>query len=210
MRLPFLRAGFFGRRSRDVFLVVGGDALQAADRDRLGLLALVFLHAAAAARGLARTVAGAPEDAGEDVRFPVDHVRIAVAALRDQADVFGNRRVGGTRPLAIDHLVEVVGMTDIGRLQKAPPPLLWGQSSCFAGQEIAPNPLILQRKHGELRKPGGLVHELVLHRVAHQLRVALHLHLAQDAVAVGADGIGAQGRARGRSRGRSCPRRSAT
>ena len=63
----------------DVVLVVGGDALQAADRDRLGLLALVLLDAAAPAGGLAGPVAGAPEDAGEDVRLPVDHVGVAVA-----------------------------------------------------------------------------------------------------------------------------------
>ena len=103
----------------DVFLVVGGDAFQPADRHRLGLRLLVaaLLHAAAAARGLAGAVAGAAEDAREDVGLPVDEVGVAVAACRDQADVLGDRRVGRTRPLAIDDLVEVIGLSDIRRLQ---------------------------------------------------------------------------------------------
>ena len=48
-----------GSAVADVVLVVGGDALQAADRDRL------LLDAAAPAGRLARPVAGAPEDARE-------------------------------------------------------------------------------------------------------------------------------------------------
>ena len=78
-----------------------------------GLALVLFLDAAAAARGLAGTVAGAPEDAGEHVRLPVDHVGVAVAACGDQADVFGNRGMGRTRPLAIDDFVEVVGVLRI-------------------------------------------------------------------------------------------------
>ena len=101
----------------DVVLVVGGDALQAADRDRLGLLGLRFLDPAAPAGGLAGPVAGAPEDAREDVGFPVHHVGVGVATGGDQADVFGDGSVGGTGPLAVDYLVKVVGMTDIGSLQ---------------------------------------------------------------------------------------------
>ena len=81
---------------------VGGDALQAADRDR------VLLHTAAPAGRFARPVAGAPEDAGEDVRPPIDHVGVAVAAFRDQPDVFGYGRVRRTSPLAVDYLMEVV------------------------------------------------------------------------------------------------------
>ena len=90
-----------GSRVADVFLEVGGDALQAADRDRLGLAlpgVAALLDAAAAARGLAGTVAGAPENAGKDVRFPVDEVGVAVAARGDQADVFGNGRYGPGTP----------------------------------------------------------------------------------------------------------------
>ena len=111
MRLP-LRA--FGRPRQpvaDVALVVGRDALEPADRHRL------FLDAAAAAGRLAGPVAGAAEDAREDVGFPVDHERVGVAASGDQPDVFRHGGVGRARPLAIDHLMEVVGVTDVGRLQ---------------------------------------------------------------------------------------------
>ena len=93
----------------DVVLEVGGDALQAADRDRR------FLDAAAAAGRLARTIAGASENSRKHVRFPIDHVGVAVAAFGDQADVFGNGRVRGTGPLAVDHFVKVVGRRDISR-----------------------------------------------------------------------------------------------
>ena len=56
----------FGRRSRMSSLLIGGDALQPADRDRLGLRVRLFaLDASAAAGGLARTVAGAPENSRE-------------------------------------------------------------------------------------------------------------------------------------------------
>ena len=68
--------------------------------------------------GLARAVARAAEDAGKDVRLPVDHVGVAVAACGDQPDVFGNGGVGGARPLAIDDLVEIVGVLNVGRFQK--------------------------------------------------------------------------------------------
>ena len=76
-----------------------------------------FLHPPAPAGRLAGPVAGAPEDAGEDVGHPVDHVGVAVAALRDQADVFGDGGVRRTGPLAIDDLVEIAGAGGIGGLQ---------------------------------------------------------------------------------------------
>ena len=100
-----------GQAARDVALVVGGDALEAADGHRL------FLDPAAAAGRLARAVAGAAQDAREDVGLPVDHVGVGVAPGGDQADVFGNRRMRRAGPLAIDDLVEVVGILDVGRLQ---------------------------------------------------------------------------------------------
>src|SRR5205823_457863 len=59
-----VRFSFLGKPSADVVLVVRGHSLQAADRDRLGLGVVLFLDAAAAARGLAGPVARAPEDAG--------------------------------------------------------------------------------------------------------------------------------------------------
>ena len=93
----------------DVVLEVGSDALQPADRDRR------FLDTAAAAGGLARTIAGAAQDSRKHVRPPIDHVGVAIAAFSDQADVFGNGCVRGTGPLAIDHFVKVVRRRDIGR-----------------------------------------------------------------------------------------------
>ena len=103
----------------DVVLVVRGDALQPADRDRfrLALLVAALLDASATARGLAGTVARASENPGKDVRLPVDEIGVVVLAGGDQADVFGNRGVGRARPLAIDDLVEVIGVRDIRRLQ---------------------------------------------------------------------------------------------
>ena len=103
-----------------VVLVVGGDALEAADRDRL-LLALdqrLVLDAAAAAGRLAGTVAGAAENSREDVGLPVDHVGVGIAPVGDQPDVFGDGGVRGASPLAIHDLVEVVGIRDVGRLQQ--------------------------------------------------------------------------------------------
>ena len=82
--------------------IVGGDAFQAADGHRL------VLDAPAAAGRLARPVAGAAENAREDVGLPVDHVGVGVPAFSDQSDVFGNWCMGRTGPLAIDDLVEVV------------------------------------------------------------------------------------------------------
>ena len=111
-----------GHRSLDalVVLVVGGDALEAADRDRL-LLALdqvLVLDAAAPAGGFTRSVAGAPQDPREDVGLPVDHVRVGVPPVGDQTDVLGDRGMGGTGPLTVDDLVKVVGILDVGRLQQ--------------------------------------------------------------------------------------------
>ena len=97
-----------GQPVADIVLVVGGDALQAADRDRL------FLDAAAPAGRLARPVAGAPEDSGKHVRLPIDHVGVAVAACGDQPDVFGDGRVCRTGPLTIHDLVEVVRRRNVG------------------------------------------------------------------------------------------------
>jgi len=109
-----LAVGALGRTRQamaDIALVIGGDALQTADRHRL------LFHPAAPAGGLAGAVAGAAKNAGEHVGLPVDHERVGVAAGGDQPDVLRDGRVGGTRPLAVDHLVEVIGITDVGRTQ---------------------------------------------------------------------------------------------
>ncbi len=97
-----------GKAAADVVLVVGGDALEAADRDRL------FFHAHAPAGRLARAVARAAQNPGEHVGAPVDHVRVAVAARSDQPDVLGNRCVRGTGPLTIHDLVEIVRRRNVG------------------------------------------------------------------------------------------------
>src|SRR3954452_5710090 len=93
----------------DVILEIGGDALQPADRHRR------FLDAAAAARRLAWPVAGAAENSRKHIRFPVDHVGVAIAAFGDQADVFRHGRMRGAGPLAVDHFVKVIGCRNISR-----------------------------------------------------------------------------------------------
>ncbi len=106
--------GRLGQAGADIVLEVGGNALEPADRDRL------LLHAAAAAGRLARPVAGAPQHAGKHVGFPVDHVGVAVAARRDQTDVFRNRRVRRAGPLAIHDLVEIIRDRNVGRFHSIP------------------------------------------------------------------------------------------
>ena len=93
----------------DVVLVIGGDALEPADRHRF------VLHPNAPARRLAWAVAGAPENPGKHVGLPIDHVGVAVAAFGDQPDIFGNWGVCRTSPLAIDHFVEIVRLLDVGK-----------------------------------------------------------------------------------------------
>src|SRR6185369_13320208 len=56
---------------RNVSLQIRGNPLQAADGDGFGLGEVFVLDSAAPAGGLAGTVAGAPEDAGEHVAVPV-------------------------------------------------------------------------------------------------------------------------------------------
>jgi hypothetical protein len=71
MRLPFFVAPAWAAVA-DVFLEIGGDALQAADRDRLRLDLLgvpAFLDAPAAARGLTGTIARAAENPGKTFDF---------------------------------------------------------------------------------------------------------------------------------------------
>src|SRR5437764_14083662 len=93
----------------DVVLEIGGDALQPADRDG------GFLDAAAAAGRLAWPVAGAAENSRKHIGFPVDHVSVAIAAFSDQPDVFRHGRMRGAGPLAVDHLVKVIGRRNISR-----------------------------------------------------------------------------------------------
>ena len=91
-----------GQQRGDVLLVIGGDALEPADRDRL------FLEPSPAAGGLARTVACAPQNPREHIRLPIDHIGVVVVARRDLADIFGDRGVRRARPLTVDDFVKVV------------------------------------------------------------------------------------------------------
>src|SRR6185437_4075900 len=97
------------------------------------MLGRSLLDATAPARRLARTVARAAENPRKYVRLPVDEIRVAVAASGDQPDIFGNGRVGRARPLAIDDLVEIVGVSDVRRIQS--------QSFCAGvGEDATPAP----------------------------------------------------------------------
>src|SRR5262249_34661386 len=111
--------------------------------DRLWFLPGAFFDPAAAARGLARPVAGASEDAGKHIRPPVDEVSLAVVARRDQPDVFRNWGVGRTGPLAIDDLVKVFGSTDVCRVQTLS--FLSASTVVVPCRQRAPAALILPR-----------------------------------------------------------------
>ena len=112
MRLPFFCFGARGRRSVHVVAMIGGDALQAADGDRLGF------DAPAPARRLARAVADAAENAGKDIRLTVDQVGLRELSLRDEPDVFGNVGVGRAGPLAVDDAMKVIRISSIGRFHR--------------------------------------------------------------------------------------------
>ena len=106
--LAVLLFGGFGQAIANVVLEVGGDALEPADRNR------IFFDAAAPAGRFARAIAGASENSRKHIRFPIDHVGVAIAAGGDQTDVFRNRRMRRTGPLAIHDLVEIIRDQNIG------------------------------------------------------------------------------------------------
>ena len=97
--------------------MIGGDALQAADRNRLRF------HAPAAARRLAGAVADAAENAGKDIGLTVDQVGLREHALRDEPNVFGNVGMGRAGPLAVDYAMKVIRISSIGRFHRLPSPL---------------------------------------------------------------------------------------
>src|ERR1700722_18046024 len=90
--------------------MIGGDALQPADCDRL------FLQSSPAAGRLAWTIARAPQYPWEHVRLPIDHVGAVVVARGDLADIFGDWGMRRARPLTINHFVEVARVRDVRRL----------------------------------------------------------------------------------------------
>src|SRR5579871_5511942 len=97
--------------------MIRSDALQAADRDGLAFGLALFGKAAAAAGWLAGPIAGTPENSREHVRFAIEHVGIGETALRNQSDVFGNVGVGRASPLAIDDLVKIPRVVNVGACQ---------------------------------------------------------------------------------------------
>jgi len=97
----------------DVAAVIGGDALEPAYRHGL------FVDPTPPARGLARPIAGAAKNPREDVGLTVEHVRVRVTPLRDEADVLRHVGMRRTRPLAVHDFVEVARVTNVGRLHGA-------------------------------------------------------------------------------------------
>src|SRR5271170_5216800 len=70
-----------GHQAGNIALVVGRDALQPADRDRL------LLDPAAAAGGLARAIARSPQNSGKDVGLPINHIGADVIARRNAPNI---------------------------------------------------------------------------------------------------------------------------
>ena len=108
----------FGNRRQqigDFSSMIRRDALQTANRHRLAV------QAPAAASGLARPVASAPQNRREDVRLPVQHIGLCVTAQCDQPDIFRHIGVRRTGPLAIDDFMKVVRISDVGGFQSRSP-----------------------------------------------------------------------------------------
>jgi hypothetical protein len=88
-------------------LVVCGDAFETADGNWF------FVNATAAAGWFTRAITRTAKYAGKHVGVPVDHVGLCVSALGNEADVFGNWRMGRTCILAVDYLVEIFRISDV-------------------------------------------------------------------------------------------------
>ena len=95
------------KQVRDFATVVGRHALQPADSYRLAI------HAFTPARGFTRPVARSPENRRKNVRLSVEHVRIGIAALGNEANVFRNVGVGGACPLTVHNFVEVIRIPNV-------------------------------------------------------------------------------------------------
>src|SRR5258706_12407579 len=111
--LAVLLSWCHGKPTADVVFVVGRHALQAADRDGLRRFAS-FFDAYAPTGRFARAVAWASQNARKHIGLPINHIGVAVASSGNQADIFGHRRMGGTRPLAIDDFGEIVRVRNTG------------------------------------------------------------------------------------------------
>src|SRR3954463_13922509 len=88
--------------------MIGRHALEATDRDGFAV------DATASTGGLAWAIARASENARKDVGFAIEQVGLAISSLRDEADVLGDVGVGGTRPLAVDNLMVVLRIENVG------------------------------------------------------------------------------------------------
>jgi len=82
-------------------LIIGGNPLETTDSN--GFL----FNTAPAARWLTRPIAGATQDTREDVTLPVDHKGFCVISRSYLPDIFRDRGMGRTGPLAIHHFVEI-------------------------------------------------------------------------------------------------------
>src|ERR1035437_2757738 len=91
--------------------MVGRDTLQPADGDGLAV------QTPAPAGRLAWTIASAPQNGREHVRFAIEHVGVGKTPLRDQADIFRNVRVGRARPLAVDNFMVISWIVRVGAVQ---------------------------------------------------------------------------------------------
>ena len=96
----------------DVVAMVGGNAFQPANCDWL------VLDATAATRRFAGAIADPAEDARKDVGLAIFHVRIAELSLGDQANVLRHVGMRRTAVLAVNDLVEILGIGDVGRLHR--------------------------------------------------------------------------------------------
>src|SRR5262249_26053667 len=123
-----------GQARAGVFFIVGGGALEPADRDR------ILLDASAPACPLPPAVAGAPQGGREHRGLPIDHVGVAVATSRDQSDVLRDGRVRRTSPLAVNHLVEVIRRRNVSRLHLLLVPAPIGCGTLPARQRPVANP----------------------------------------------------------------------
>ena len=97
-----------GEPVADITAIVRGHALQPADRHGF------VLDTTASADRLAGAIADPPEYPREDVGLAVQHVGVAEAAERNQANVLRHVGVGGTAPLAVHYLVKVLGAVRVG------------------------------------------------------------------------------------------------
>ena len=107
--------------------MIGGDALQAADRDRF------CFYPATATRRLAWAIAYPTENARKYVRLAIDEIGLAKFSLRDEPNIFGNVGVGWTSPLAIDDTMKVIRISSIGRFHRSHRPCRINRHRCIDG-----------------------------------------------------------------------------